>query len=405
MARFFTNSGGKIHREEYGNIENRDWKELFTQSALRNKESLEIMLKKKDNEEKEIPSEQSLSAKISNNHSNSDTSSKEKNTNKVYPERVSVYQLRSFLEEPFKARVNRILYSEDEEDTEKIEFEPIELNKLEISQIRKELVIYCLINNINTVEKLEEILNKKIEKNTNHLEYILDNLAIKLPKDNFGNKIKLNLFDDIIFYVNNIISKFNGYEFCSEDLSHEFELLLENQNFLWTLSGNAKIIAKKDDEIHIIDLASSKIKSYSYMNSYILALLYKVNCSDSYRVFIDLIGEEDYKSIIINLSCEQAYIILNNIYKKIFVENYHKVLPIELFKEELDYQSYISKFEDEYGNPWAFFSAKNLFDIKEISGFTKDRFEDKWEEEKNKQLELFPEELKKELLPNKGKKK
>ena len=183
--------------------------------------------------------------------------------------------------------------------------------------------------------------------------------------------------------------------------------LEDNQNFLWILSGNAKILAKKDDEIHIIDLAGSKIKSYSYMNSYILALLYKVNCSTKNKVFIDLIGEEDYKSIIINFSCEQAYITINNIYKKIFVENYHKVLPIELFKEELDYQSYISKFEDEYRNPWAFFSAKNLFDIKEISvsGFSEDHFEDKWKEEKNKQLELFPEELKKELLPSKGKKK
>ena len=77
-----------------------------------------------------------------------------------------------------------------------------------------------------------------------------------------------------------------------------------------------------------------------------------------------------------------------------FDNKYCKVLPIELFKEEkLDYHTYLNKFKGERGNPWRFFSSKNMFDVKEVCGFSEDTFVEKWDEEKKNHLELFSKEL------------
>ena len=391
ILRYFKKLGKNLEIEKAFNVENRDWKDLFTQSALRNKETYEIMMGKENNDNSSQKSGGDSSAR-------NDNSSKDSN-NKTYPERVTVYQLRSFLTEPFKARVERVLCSEDEEDAEKIEFEPIEFDNLDNSILRNELVFHCLKENIYIAEELEEDLNKKTKDNTTLLNSFIDKLSLYFPRDCFGVKTLKDLLIKVIGYVNNIRSKFDdNYIFCSEELSHTFKL--DNQNFYWNLSGDAKIIAKKDDEVHIIDLVNSGIYSNSYMNSYILALLYIVNSESSNRVYIDLFNPKDVAECVsIDCNCDEASSYLNKIYKKMFVDKYCKVLPIELFKEtKLDYQTYLNRFEGKYGNPWHFFSAKNMFDVKEFCGFSEDYFQGEWEEDKKEQLKLFPKGLSEKIL-------
>jgi exodeoxyribonuclease V gamma subunit len=392
ILRYFKKLGKNLEIEKSFNVENRDWKELFTQSALRNKETYEMMMGR-DNEGK-TPSVSLPLTSSPNSFSNFGGASKD-----TYPERVTVYQLRSFLTEPFKARVERILSSEDEEDAEKIEFEPIEFDNLDNSKFRNELVFYCLKQNINTVEKLEEDLNKNIKDNTTLLNSFIDKLSLYFPRDCFGVRTLKDLLINVIGFVNNIKSKYNdNYTFCSEELSHE--LKLDDQSLFWTLSGDAKIIAKKDNEVHIIDLVNSGFYSNSYMNSYILALLYIVNNDSSNTVYIDLFNPNDeFECVPINCNSDESGSFLNKIYKRMFDNKYCKVLPIELFKEEkLDYHSYLNKFKGERGNPWRFFSSKNLFDVKEVCGFNEDNFEKEWVVKKKEQLELFPEELGKKIL-------
>ena len=387
ILRYLSKLGKNLEIEKSLNAENRDWKELFTQSALRNKETFEMMMGK-DNIGK-TPSVSLPLASSPNSFSNFGGASKD-----TYPERVTVYQLRSFLTEPFKARVERVLSSEDEEDAEKIEFEPIEFDNLDNSKLRNELVFHCLKQNINTVEKLVEDLNKYTQENTTLLNSFINKLSLYFPRDCFGVKTLKDLLINVIGFVNNIKSKFDdNYIFCSEELSHKFKF--DDKGYFWTLSGDAKIIAKKDGEVHIIDLVNSGFYSNSYMNSYILALLYIVNSGSPNDVYIDLFNPNDEsESVSINCNYCEASSFFNKIFKQMFDNKYCKVLPIELFKEEkLDYHTYLNKFKGERGNPWRFFSSKNMFDVKEVCGFSEDTFVEKWDEEKKNHLELFSKEL------------
>ena len=391
ILRYFKKLGKNLEIEKSFNVENRDWKELFTQSALRNKETYEIMMGKENNDNNDNSSQKSGGASKGN-----------------YPERVTVYQLRSFLEEPFKARIERILLSEDEEDAEKIEFEPIEFNRLELSKLRKEFVLFCLNNNIESEEDLNEKLNELNDKNIPHFISILNKVSLQLPKEEiFADKVKNDLFKDVLLYSNSIKQTYSSYRFSSEVLSQDIDYIFEEEKSrAWTLSGTANIIANNNDEVHIIDLVTSNdIKPKNYLNAYILSLLY-ITIYNKNRVCIDLFAKSHFDSININLDSKKAIEYLNNIFKKVFIDNYHKVLPINLFKpekkdEELDYQTYLNKFEGEYENPWAFFSAEKLFDVKEVCGFSEDFFHSEWEDEMNKQLDLFPEELKVIIRGNK----
>ena len=387
LSRVFAKFGKKLKRIEYSNSENREWNELFTQSALRNKETYEKMSNNTG-----LPSH--LEMALNSSFSSDDA-------NKVYPEKISVYQLRSFLEEPFKARIGRILYSEDDEaDEEKIEFEPIEINNLEQSKIKKQLVLFGLENkyNFNDSNQNDEFENK--------FDEIVAKQSIEFPLRKFGEKVRKELIDlskEYIDHIRDIYRYEDGYNYKSMDLSVNIEFpldSLDNKKFIWNLSGTANIIAEKDNEVHVIDLVKSNIKPYSYLNSYILALLYLANSNNSNIVFVDLFNEGLHDSVIINIEPERACSILNDIYKKIFVDNYHKALPISLFNvEELDYKAYVGKFDDDYG-PWSYFSARKLFDIRdeEISGFTEVNFDNEWKTEKEEQLDLFPGELRVKIV-------
>ena len=387
ILRYFRKLGKKLEIEKAFNAENRDWKELFTQSALRNKETYEILTGK---------------FMESSGDDNNDNSSKKSGgaSKGNYPEWVTVYQLRSFLEEPFKARIERILLSEDEEDAEKVEFEPIEINNLEQSKIKKQLVLFGLENKYDFSDSNQ---NEEFENKFNE---IAGKQSIEFPQGKFGEKVRnelINLSKEYINHIKDVYRYEDGYYYKSLDLSVNFEIS-NNKKLIWNLGGTASIVAEKNDEVHIIDLVNSGIYPYSYMNSYILALLYLANSNNSNIVFIDLFNEDVlHDSIPINFESEKAYSIINDIYKKIFIENYHKVLPISLFNvEELDYQTYVGKFDEDYG-PWSYFSARKLFDIKdeEISDFTEENFYDEWNAEKRNQLDLFPNELKVKIVGEK----
>ena len=322
--------------------------------------------------------------------------------NRTCPERVTVYQLRSFLEEPFKAKVESLLNKEEEEDIERLEFEPIKINLLNQIIINKYLVLSALRGEFDLED--EELFQKKL------LEIITEK-SIEFPEGKFGDKIKNELKANAKGYINNILSKYDtGYVFNSIDLSVDlsFNLHLYNDNntnsnktIIWNLSGRAVIVAENTNDIHIIDLVSN-IKSKHYMNVYILALSYIASNANNKKVYIDLfqniLGKND--TVEIKIKDDKAREILNNIYKKMFIDNYHKVLPIDFFKKEINfYSDFIEIFEDEHESPWGYFSAKKLFDVKEVSGFCENSFYEDWEKEKEKQLLLFPNELKEKLLP------
>ncbi len=276
------------------NSENRDWKELFTLSALRNKECYEMMI---GNGNKEKTPSVSLPLASSSTHSHpeallnaailggspnsfSNFGGASKNT---YPERVNVYQLRSFLEEPFKARVDRIINSE-EEDPEKIEFEPIVINNLDGSIIKKQLVLYGLIN-------LTRLDDEQKKENLNVIfDDIIKEINIEFPKDKFGYKVKDSIIEITNNYINYIFSIYNdGYTFKSLELSVDLKNEIKGKTIAWNLNGTANIVAESDSEVHIIELVNS-IYSKQYIGPYILSLAYIAENGESKKeVFLDII--------------------------------------------------------------------------------------------------------------------
>ncbi|MBR4330582.1 MAG: hypothetical protein IKP71_12115, partial [Candidatus Riflebacteria bacterium] len=417
ILRYFKKLGKKLEIEKSFNVENRDWKELFTQSALRNKETYEMMMG--NGNKGKIASDTSEGLLHHCNASHCSPLSQQADSSPTirggaskgnYPERVSAYLLRSFLEEPFKARIDRILLSEDEEDAEKIEFEPIVIDKLKESIIKKQLVLNGLKGFTNLEEKIDEIIAEQ---------------SIEFPQGKFGDKVKIDLINISNDYINHIRSRFKDkdYSYKSLNLSVDLENIIKGIKFIWNLSGTANIAAENEKELHIIDLVTSKdIYPKNYLNAYILSLIYiTITNKEKKEVYIDLFKTKSYipqkgknkgkelgfVSVKIDCCSEYATKILNDIYLKTFVNNYHKVLPIDLFKEEnLDYHKYIEIFDDEYG-PWGYFSVGKLFDIRDerISGFTEDNFKNEWGDEKDNQLELFPKELRQIFLPDVGGKK
>ena len=196
----------------------------------------------------------------------------------------------------------------------------------------------------------------------------------------------------------------------SVDLKNE----IKGKTIAWNLNGTANIVAESDNEVHIIELVSS-IYPKHYINPYLLSLAYIAENDDSKDVFLDIIPlKMNSKPIQIDLSeleieekadsTHKAKVILNKIYRKAFVENYHKVLPIDLFKESsLNYYSYLGKFSGEHNNLWQYFNNAKMFDIKEVSGFKDEKdFMEKWEKEKEEQLKLFPKALVDIFVERKG---
>ena len=205
ILRYFKKLGKNLEIEKSLNVENRDWKDLFTQSALRNKETYEIMMGK-DNEVK-ISSDTSEGLPRHCNASHCSPLSQLADSSPTIrggaskgdcPEKVTVYQLRSFLEEPFKARIDRILLSEDEEDAEKIEFEPIVINNLDQSKIKKQLVLFGLENKYDFSDSNQ---NEEFENKFNEIAV---KQSIEFPQGKFGEKVRNELINLSKEYINHI---------------------------------------------------------------------------------------------------------------------------------------------------------------------------------------------------------
>ena len=125
---------------EIGIDETRDWNELYTARELRNKETLLSMshsiepLQEKDTAGKEI----------------------DKSNKNDKPQIVKIWQLKKFLQEPFMFQAEMVLDSADqEENPEKTEFEPIEVEFLSKLTLKKKLISDVLLGKIK-VDDIEE---------------------------------------------------------------------------------------------------------------------------------------------------------------------------------------------------------------------------------------------------------
>ena len=271
-----------------------------------------------------------------------------------YPENVSVYQIKNFLENPFVFQMNSFMnFEEIKEDPEKILVEPIALNRLDESRYTKTIL----------QEKLgiEIPENKKIKK---------ENLMLKgiIPKNAYGDTIFESLDKIAENFKTSILEKFpeSTHIIETQKINTSLETRTDtNENDFWNLSAEAKILAKnKNDyqEITLIDFKSkNEITPKDFLTNYILALSLLTK-SEANKISLCLFYNEKNPTIAeieIRETKEEAIRILNQIYAKMFIEKYKKLIPMDLDIKDIEtfdaFQNKLKKSNYQY------FKGKDLF--------------------------------------------
>lgn len=305
------------------------------------------------------------------------------------PERVSFYQLKNFLDDPFEFRISQIMEAEDgSDDPGKEIFEPIDFDSLEQSSLLKTVVASLIEGDKAALEKTKNSLR----------------LKRKLPDGKYGEKLweTANSQGNIIInqMKENSASPYNSKNDWT--FNEKLELpMVQPDNTRWTLNGTINWCSKQHDKI--VSITTSKIAgrkgerrfaNNKYTLSYIAALALIAQKSDNKNESIDIdiysVHSVEPARAKVQMTPSEAKDILSKLYDKTFREKYAKAVPIDMLDKEI-------KNFDEYSsgltNAWAYFDKRHLFSKRKDVGF--DPLNDfaenngKWESEAQKQKNLF----------------
>lgn len=335
--------------------ETRPNSELYTERERRNKRTLDSFSKEEN--DKCVSFAENLKWSFENS--------------KKLPERVSAFEMRKFLEDPFEFQVNRVAtIDRADEDPEKISMEPIAVENFERSLLLKNLIAQKLGIPVNE--------NDRADKETLRLQGTL-------PFGVFGERDWENLNGVAEEFCALIREKFSSadWNFRSERL----DILLKD----WTLTGLARILAEEKENQNRLVLVEVKEKNFSvasFLSGYVLALglLAAKRCT---QVSVCLFAP-DMKILEMTVDAEEAAKRLNLLYEKMYVEKYRKIVPLSLYGDkEMKTPRLLG---EKLKQAWKYFDGKNLFDLPRIlSGFSEDNFEKEWNEAKTEMLALMPE--------------
>lgn len=227
------------------------------------------------------------------------------------PKRVTVSQLRKFLEEPLKFQVETAFgYGDDDIENEEAEFEPVGLDYL-----------------TNT------ILSKKYLKERTDDEVIRKELialfSSKLYADNASEKM--------LIQVKNIRSSLEkictDYQIPYDEIRFEKndEVLVDD---FFRISGRFAYhfsnVQKK--QLFVFDIKSS-FTTKQYLNSYVsaLALVAEAGGDATYEVYLFLINPDtgEKKLRLFRITAEEAKAVLTDIYNMAFEVRFSDLVPLE----------------------------------------------------------------------------
>ena len=348
--------------------ETRPWKDLYTRREIRNKKA-----------QLEFGGSTTVASFTPSEADGKDTRP---------PEQVSIYQFKEFLKDPFEFRVAQMMHIEDEkEDPEKTEFEPIHIDNLQESIVRRMLL----------AQKLGVFENDYLTTEENIRNYVISKGL--LPKGTFGERSWSNILDEI----NNLASLIEcnypkpGFQYGRQSV----EIKMKG----WTLLGNIPLMAQNAHQIHLIDTAGVKIHQYHFLAGYIQALVLICEAGRKKQpipeIFADVYSKTTWQAKHIKISPAVAEQLLEQIYHKMFSaqmnangewERYSKVIPIDMVFENKvkSYDDYIKVFDDENHSPWKYFAGKKYFDIEKVCGFPDRCFMDLWKKECQDLMNLTP---------------
>lgn len=374
----------QIYEAQINIDEDRFWNELYTQREFRNKKNF-IKLQKNENETPQSTklSEQSeLSQSISSQHDAS-----------ALPDRITIGQMKSYLQEPFIFMVNQKLNNNfDDEEKEQLEFEPLSLNGKISSNIRKEY-IQSTLKNENTITK--ESISFEL------------NIRNALPDDFFGEKSAEIVLENSKSILEKIQEK---CAFTESLVFNENKMLLVKQipditPKDWFISGELAWYNndfEQTKKIYTLELSNSENALTGYITSLILLAAQPESDTSLYSISLNVAILKDgavyIKSQKYNATPELARTLLNKIYNAMFITRFNKSAPaktvLEDFKnnieEQLSFQDFKNKLLTSYGNgEWQYFSKRKLFDLDKDIGYTHENFAEEWLAAKTHQAELI----------------
>lgn len=320
--------------------ENRDFDKLFTNRSIRHKHKNKALFNS--------PKPYSTNAKL-------DALLKDLEL----PRRVSLANLKKYLEDPFQFQIGRLIDTDDLDISQNTQWEPLMFEPLEEWAYLHEMV----------EDNLDENGFKDKHKNEN-----------ALPATPFGDeaiKELITLKDKILDAMDNCNVKIST---LNKGVVVEKSLTCNNTE--WLLRGECSW--HTNDGKTFVDVRSSKVENKHFLKTYLSALAYWASKDEVNEIKISLLLFNGGKDGIIKCftlkNANEACEILNAIFEAAFSDCYHNVVPIDIIDANtLDYYGYLNKFDSSYTECWKYFSKKTLFDIKEVCGFNKTKFPTEWE--------------------------
>lgn len=340
--------------------EKRPQEDLFTKREQRNKKALQIFGQNPEVKEFKIEGK---------------SSAEEKSV------RLTSYQMKSFLSDPFIYHVEKITYvEENEEDPAKTEFEPTSSTLLQTSILRNKITALNIgIKEDKLISSIEEL--KQYAKDCG-----------MIPPGAFGDLAWENTENDSRGFTQSMKTLYEEKGFSIAPM--QFEALIDQ----WSLSCSVRFTAKKEDEIHFIQLSSSQNKGKA-LGIYVSALAYLCLLQDQSesipRIILDIVGKTNRNGVKISsfamtTTPDEARIRLTSIYER--MQTFNHVVPFELMDQEIpSFRDYINKFYDPNNSPWKNFTGAKLFDIEKVCGYTNETFNTIWSKDVKEQKELTPE--------------
>ncbi len=375
----------KIENTEYEkNIkidEDRPWQELYTPREFRNKKNFIALQSSKPAQDSE-PQEPAVA-------------STSEETGTTLPDRITISQMKKFLQDPFVYMVNQKLTNNyDDVEKEQLEFEPLMFDSITSSEIRKEY--------IKTDLQGEGKLSEEV------LSFALNNLNA-LPDSFFGERAIKTVFEN----ADDLLEKIKAQDFITSPFSfNENKMLLIKQipgitPKDWFITGELAWYNKDFVEtkaITTLELSNSEDVLTGYITSLLLLASLPEDDKEEYSVTLyagflkdknaGVKPEQSYKA-----SPELARTILNKIYNAMFISQFQKCAPVKLIyddlakqkdAEPLTFKAFANDLTSDYGKAnWKYFSKRKLFDPETDLGYNDVNFDQEWESAKNQMADLL----------------
>ena len=369
--------------------EARPWKELYTPREFRNKNNF-IKLQ----ENKTQTSSSSAVTATGSSTPSIGAASTSTGTTATLPDRVKISDLKNYLYEPFKFIVeHKLAKDEDSAEEEDTEFEPIFFDRLTQSALRKKQVISALS------KENQDVFQNEISKELK--------ITNALPDSFFGESALNHIFETrkpIIEAINTVIPEGTPMVFGDSRmwLIKKVPDITEKN---WYVTGECSWYNEDYTKTKIVQTLELN-NSENYFGGYITALLLIADRPEDekttvYTANLNVIKYKDGvatpTTVSFAASPEKARLVLNKIYRAMYIEAFHicapwntiyKDLNKEQDEEALSFADFQKSLTDNNGC-WAYFSKADFFDTETEIGYNEESFDEQWEITKQHQKELI----------------